>query len=467
MKDETTEISDFGVAVTLFRHPDLLGELDSLGFELSMITDDISLDTIVRMRSAWNSCKHDILEAFRNEGDLATLLDVRSDICVKLLIHPEAQTSTNRYWYIKRYIEKRHRENLASKLAHITKLLHVDADYDSYMFTLNVARATVTEYIDKLKRGDRAEENMQAAALKDFANTVLKVENPDQRDETDTGIKTGLAPIDDAIVGISPGKIYAYSSRPGLGKTAIAMTVATNLALAGKRVLVVSTELPAVDVRARIFATLSKVAYSSIGHKKMSANQLAAFKEIEPLIPSLDITIIERISDWDQIMSLISVNHRYRPFDLVVLDQLNSLTTKRKFPSDHERFSSIVTEMNSLCISLAVPIWLNCQLNRGGASGEPTSANVAGSDTIVRIATGMFLAWAKSPEHPNLITLRVEKNRDGGQGSFSVETIVRQEFGSMRYRGDSGPYVAPEKPKSVRLASIDSAFTPSSRTDRG
>ena len=58
------------------------------------------------------------------------------------------------------------------------------------------------------------------------------------------GVPTGFAQIDKKLSGLAQGQLIVLAGRPGMGKTALALDVASNVAFEqGKNVLVVSLEM--------------------------------------------------------------------------------------------------------------------------------------------------------------------------------------------------------------------------------
>ena len=72
-------------------------------------------------------------------------------------------------------------------------------------------------------------------------------------------VQTGLTKIDKAIVGMTKGEISIIAGRPGNGKSTLALNIAKNMVLDGKKVMFVSREMPRVEIIKKLLAMHTKV----------------------------------------------------------------------------------------------------------------------------------------------------------------------------------------------------------------
>src|SRR5690606_4080309 len=67
-----------------------------------------------------------------------------------------------------------------------------------------------------------------------------------------SGLTTGSKVIDSMNGGLKPGNMIIIAARPGMGKSAYMGKMAMDIVRSGKKVGVISLEMPAVDVFARM-----------------------------------------------------------------------------------------------------------------------------------------------------------------------------------------------------------------------
>jgi len=79
-------------------------------------------------------------------------------------------------------------------------------------------------------------------------------------------IQTGVSKIDKAIVGMTKGEISIIAGRPGNGKSTLALNVASNMILDGRRVLFISREMPRVEILKKLLSMHTRVPNRELRH---------------------------------------------------------------------------------------------------------------------------------------------------------------------------------------------------------
>lgn len=79
-------------------------------------------------------------------------------------------------------------------------------------------------------------------------------------DEGKPGISTGFADIDAMVGGLRPGRLFIIAARPSMGKTSLAVQIATSAALAGHHTLFFTLEVPAEGLAEIIIRSRAGVA---------------------------------------------------------------------------------------------------------------------------------------------------------------------------------------------------------------
>lgn len=79
--------------------------------------------------------------------------------------------------------------------------------------------------------------------------------------------QTGIEKIDKAIVGMTKGEITIIAGRPGNGKSTLALNFLKNMILDGKKVMLVSREMPSVEIVKKLIAM-----HTNVRNKDMRMN---------------------------------------------------------------------------------------------------------------------------------------------------------------------------------------------------
>jgi len=241
------------------------------------------------------------------------------------------------------------------------------------------------------------------------------------------GLPTGFADVDQKTTGLYPGDLIIVAGRPAMGKTAWAMNVAENVAIAGKTVLVFSLEMSDMQL-----ATRSLV---SVGGADMQAVRTGQLKD----------------DDWDALTVSMSKLHNSKLFideaagakaggmlatarqikrqhglDLVVIDYLQLMTgngTNRT-----EQVGEISRQLKLMAKTLQCPVICLSQLSRKveeRADKRPLMSDLRDSGSIEQDADAILMLYRDdyyNPESPwrGHAELGLVKNRMGETGTVHL-----------------------------------------------
>lgn len=82
------------------------------------------------------------------------------------------------------------------------------------------------------------------------------------------GIPSGLVALDNVLRGFVPGELYVFAARPGMGKTALMLSIIRRMATAGTKCGVFSLEMSKLQLVQRLTSQVSKVELSAIQNPK-------------------------------------------------------------------------------------------------------------------------------------------------------------------------------------------------------
>jgi replicative DNA helicase len=153
----------------------------------------------------------------------------------------------------------------------------------------------------------------------------------DRRDGI-TGCPTGFTELDSLTNGLQPSDLIILAGRPGMGKTAFALSLASNAAINfGRQVAFFSLEMDGEQLVQRILASRAQVNMSNIrsGHLSKDDKQ-RVYAQVQPIIESK--FFVDDNSDLG-IMELMSKTRslkRKSGLDLVIVDYLQLMKTGKK-----------------------------------------------------------------------------------------------------------------------------------------
>lgn len=231
---------------------------------------------------------------------------------------------------------------------------------------------------------------------------------------------TGYPKIDSRLKGMSGGNLIILASRPKVGKTAFALSIAQNVAEMGKKVMFYSQEMLGEELCERI---LSKK--SGVSMNKLIDNSLS-FDEIEKLKSSLENNSNNIVvNDFSGItVQDIRLNCRMiKDLGLIIIDYLQLMKSNSKHDNRNQEIGAISRELKKLATDLNVPVLCLSQLNRvSNENTRPTSSELRDSGELEQNCNKLMLMWCVK-KHDNLKTvgLDVALNRRGDTGATLLD----------------------------------------------
>lgn len=261
-----------------------------------------------------------------------------------------------------------------------------------------------------------------------------------------TGISTGFPELDRATRGLHGGELIIVGARPAMGKSVLAMNIATSAARAGHAVYVLSLEMTRWELLSRMAASETGADYGRVQSADLEAvgASLEAFNEA--------LTTRRLVVDDSANMTVPRLRARLKRFkrrvgglDLVVIDYLQLLRPAGKGQSRYEQVSDISRDLKVLATELGVPVVCLSQLSRDIESRpdkRPMLSDLRDSGSLEQDANVVLLlyrevAYNESCAHPEIAELNIAKLRHGKTGiiplitQFQHQRFVTPQRGSL------------------------------------
>ena len=210
------------------------------------------------------------------------------------------------------------------------------------------------------------------------------------------GLKTGLSNIDNMLKGLQGGNLYVWAGRPGMGKTALVLSIAGNIAKNGGKPFIFSLEMTKGQLMQRVIARKTGISVgqqmevmSDSDYKKV----LDARYEIEKLHLLIDDTSALNIY---QIIMRSKVAVRKYGVNCIFVDYLGLIRSVGKTANKVHQIEEITQGLKSLAKDLNVPIILLSQLNRGVEQREdkrPMLSDLRDSGSIEQDADAVMFVY--------------------------------------------------------------------------
>lgn len=246
------------------------------------------------------------------------------------------------------------------------------------------------------------------------------------------GLSTGLMDLDSTILGLNKGELILIASRPGMGKTSIALNIALHVGKAtGKTVAIFSLEMSKVQLVTRLLSGESLVDSQKLLTGKLSDGEWQRIGVACSQLAQTDLRI-----DDNSTLSVADMRAECRRVDnlgLVVIDYLQLMQsagsgTTYAGESRTQAVSDMSRMLKIMAKELDVPVVCLSQLSRANESRQnkrPMLSDLRESGAIEQdadIVIGLYREgyYNEECENPNEAEAIVLKNRHGSTGTIRL-----------------------------------------------
>ena len=212
---------------------------------------------------------------------------------------------------------------------------------------------------------------------------------------------TGFPKLDEILKGMSAGNLIILAARPKVGKTAFALTIATNVAMSGKTVAFYSMEMENPEIYERLLSKTAQIPMNTLIDRRFQDKKRPQSIRNEELLRIKKVTINLKtlplkINDKPN----ISVNEiraqcrMIKNLGLIVVDYLQLMKSTKKHDNRNQEVGAISRELKILSAELGVPILCLSQLNRtNDEEKRPSLCDLRDSGEIEQNCSKLILMW--------------------------------------------------------------------------
>lgn len=239
------------------------------------------------------------------------------------------------------------------------------------------------------------------------------------------GLKTGFTDIDKRLGGLMDSDLVVLAARPSMGKTALALNIAENVAQEGNKVLVFSLEMSENALVKRSVSSLGRVDNTRIRNGNLQDSDLSKITRAVGLIESLPIVIDDTsgisITELQARAKMVAAQGDVK---LIIVDYLQLLSARAENRTNE--IMKISMGLKQVAKDLGVPVLVLSQLNRNlenRTDKRPQLSDLRESGAIEQDADViMFIyrdeVYNKDESNPNkgLAEVITAKQRNGPTG---------------------------------------------------
>ncbi len=269
---------------------------------------------------------------------------------------------------IKRYAEIVRERSIMRRLAEVGTAI-ADSAYNPLgreaSQLLDQAESKVFEIAEQGARGKQGFVHI-GPLLTQVVDRVDMLYNRDNPSDI-TGVPTGYSDLDERTSGLQPGDLVIIAGRPSMGKTALALNIAENVALvAGLPVAVFSMEMAATQLVMRLLGSLGKLDQHRLRTGRLLDEDWQRLTHAVGRLNDAPIQIDESAAlNSLEIRARSRRLHRdYGKLGLIVVDYLQLMSSTSSSENRATEISEMSRSLKALAKELAVPVVALSQLNR-------------------------------------------------------------------------------------------------------
>ena len=280
------------------------------------------------------------------------------------------------------------------------------------------------------------------------------------QDQSTAPIPSGFADLDQILGGLQRSDLLILAARPGLGKTALALSVARNAARYGATSAIFSLEMSRDQLGNRLLAAEADVDSYRLRQHLYSESQEQRIVDATGVLSDLPIYIDD--TPMLTVMDLRSKArrlHMERGIDLIIVDYLQLMqgADTRMNTNRVQEVSEISRSLKALARDLNVPVLALSQLSRAienRPSHRPLLSDLRESGSIEQDADVVMFIYREDfnytqeewearfvdkPYPKNMAELMISKHRHGAQGSLHLRFEDRlAKFENLTDRSSGG-----------------------------
>ncbi len=239
-----------------------------------------------------------------------------------------------------------------------------------------------------------------------------------------TGLSTGYHQLDNLTAGLQPSELIILASRPSMGKTALALNIAENVALrGGDPVAIFSLEMSKESLLLRLLASQARIDAHKFRTGHLARDDWRKMTESLARLAEAPLWIDD--SGSAMVMEMGAKARRLKRdkgLSLVIVDYLQLVAARGRFSNRNEEVTSITRGLKGLAKELKVPVMVLSQLTRAPEREErrPQLADLRESGAIEQDADVVFFIHRpniykpdETPEERAKAEIIIAKQRNG------------------------------------------------------
>ena len=297
----------------------------------------------------------------------------------------------------------------------------------------------------------RRESSDMKSLVKQAIDEVEKAKNSDGKLR---GVPSGFTELDRLTAGWQKSDLVVIAARPGMGKTAFALSLIRNAAINGKPVAMFSLEMSSVQLATRLIASETEIEGEKLKKGTLREDE---WKQLNTKVKNLEDAPI--FIDDTPALSVFELRAKCRRLkeqhgiELIVVDYIQLMRAGDNNGNREQEISTISRSLKALAKELNVPVLVLSQLNRSvetrGGLKKPMLSDLRESGAIEQDADMVIFIYR--PEYYDILEgedgedlrgkgeIIIAKHRNGSLDSVFLKFIGKYIKFTDLYTHDMDP----------------------------
>ena len=323
--------------------------------------------------------------------------------------------------------------------AHVTQYAQIIRDHwvkrQLIAASVKLSQSAYDETHDVRELLDEAEQSVFALSQEQLRQNFMPLkdalaESFDRLDELHKkkgglrGVSTGYWDLDGKLAGMQDSNLLILASRPGQGKTSLALNIAAHVAVhEGLPVGIFSLEMSKEELVDRLLVAQAEVDAWKLKTGNLDDNDFDRLQEAMGVLADAPLFIDD--TPASNLMEIRTKSRRLQVesgLKLLIVDYLQ-LIHGRNLENRVQEVSEISQSLKNLARELKIPVIAVSQLSRAveqRGTRKPQLADLRESGAIEQDADVVMFLWRADPENFEEVKLDIQKHRNGPTGEIDL-----------------------------------------------
>lgn len=314
---------------------------------------------------------------------------------------------------------------------------------------------SVTETLDKAESKIlNVVKNRKSSEFKQMPEVLSEIEENLEKLASNkgkiSGIPTGFYDFDNLTDGFHENELVIIAARPAMGKTALALNIATNVALKSKKSVIIFTlEMRAEQLVTRMISSLGQVEAKKLQNGSLNSNDWQRVNEAISQLSETNIYIDD--SPGVTIGDIKAKSRRIASSDenvgIILIDYLTLIGSMGRYSGNRQQeVSEISRSLKTLALELKIPVVTLAQLSRTPELREnkrPVLSDLRESGSIEQDADLVAFIYrddyyneaSKIDDNMSKTEIIIRKNRNGRIGTAEL-LFKKNTLSFMNYKNE-------------------------------